>query len=300
MTIAAPELCRSALPGLPPGRPEVMGVLVMGVLNVTPDSFSDGGRFLDPAVAVAQGLALLAGGADILDIGGESTRPGAVPVPAAAEIARVVPVIAALRAAGVVAPISIDTRKAAVAEAAFTAGATILNDVSALTFDPALAGVAARAGVPVILMHAQGTPETMQVAPAYGDVVAEVAAFLAARVRAAAAAGIDPARIAIDPGIGFGKTIAHNLALLRAIPVLAGLGHPVLVGASRKRFVGVLGGAPGVPLPDGAARMPGSVAVALHAARTGARLLRVHDVAETVQALRLQAALEGRLEGGEA
>jgi dihydropteroate synthase len=275
-----------AFPGLPAGRPAVMGIL-----NVTPDSFSDGGRYLAPAAAVAHARAMIDAGADIIDVGGESTRPGAAPVPVPEEIARVTRVIAALRTAAPHVPLSIDTRKAAVAEAAFAAGATILNDVSALTWDPAMAGLAARAGVPVILMHAQGTPETMQNDPRYGDVVAEVRGWLAARVAAARAAGI--ARIAIDPGIGFGKTLAHNLALLRAIPALAALGHPVLIGASRKRFIGLLGGAPGAPLPDGAARMPGSVAVALHAARAGARILRVHDVAETVQALRLQAALTG-------
>ena len=271
-------------PGLPAGRPAVMGIL-----NVTPDSFSDGGRYLAPAAAVAHGRAMIDAGADIIDVGGESTRPGAAPVPVAEEIARVTLVIAALRTAAPHVPLSIDTRKAAVAEAAFVAGASILNDVSALTYDPAMAETAARAGVPVILTHAKGTPETMQDDPRYGDVVAEVRDSLAARVAAARAAGI--ARVAIDPGIGFGKTLAHNLALLRAIPTLAALGQPVLIGASRKRFIGTLGGAPGAPLPDGAARMPGSVAVALHAARAGARILRVHDVAETVQALRLQSAL---------
>ena len=273
-------------PGLPDRRPAVMGIL-----NVTPDSFSDGGRYLAPAAAVAHARAMIDAGADIIDVGGESTRPGASPVPVAEEIARVALVIAALRAAAPHVPLSIDTRKAAVAEAAFAAGATILNDVSALTHDPAMAGAAARAGVPVILMHAQGTPERMQADPRYGDVAAEVRDWLAARVAAARAAGI--ARVAVDPGIGFGKTVAHNLALLRAIPDLAALGHPVLIGASRKRFIGTLGGAPGAPLPDGVARMPGSVAVALYAARAGARILRVHDVAETVQALRVQAALTG-------
>jgi dihydropteroate synthase len=287
MIAAEPRFPPPAFPGLPADRPAVMGIV-----NVTPDSFSDGGRFLAPDAAVAHARALIDAGADILDIGGESTRPGARPVPEAEEIARVAVVIRTLRAGGVAVPISIDTRKAAVAEAAFAAGATILNDVSALTWDPRLAAVAAAARVPVILMHAQGTPETMQDDPRYDDVVAEVRDYLAARVAAAVAAGIDPSRIVIDPGIGFGKTIAHNLALLRAIPRLAALGHPVLIGASRKRFIGVLGSTTGAPLPDGAARMPGSVAVALFAARRGARILRVHDVAETVQALRLQAALE--------
>jgi dihydropteroate synthase len=287
MIAADPRFPQPAFPGLPADRPAVMGIV-----NVTPDSFSDGGRFLAPDAAVAHARALIDAGADILDIGGESTRPGARPVPEAEEIARVAVVIRTLRAGGVAVPISIDTRKAAVAEAAFAAGATILNDVSALTWDPRLAAVAAAARVPVILMHAQGTPETMQDDPRYDDVVAEVRDYLAARVAAAVAAGIDPSRIAIDPGIGFGKTIAHNLALLRAIPRLAALGHPVLIGASRKRFIGVLGSTTGAPLPDGAARMPGSVAVALFAARRGARILRVHDVAETVQALRLQDALE--------
>ncbi|MFN3642028.1 MAG: dihydropteroate synthase [Gemmobacter sp.] len=287
MTALHPASCAPALPGLPPDRPAIMGIL-----NVTPDSFSDGGAYLSPAAAVAHGRAMLEAGADIIDVGGESTRPFAAPVEAGEEIARTAFVIAALRASGVTAPISIDTRKAAVAEAAFEAGASILNDVTALTHDPAMASLAARRGVPVILMHAQGTPETMQIAPHYSDVVAEVAAYLAARIAAATAAGIDPARIAIDPGIGFGKTAAHNLALLRAIPTFAALGHPVLIGASRKGFVGAIGGFPGQPVPGGKARMPGSVAVALHAARAGARILRVHDVAETVQALRLQSAIE--------
>ncbi|MFN6977804.1 MAG: dihydropteroate synthase [Gemmobacter sp.] len=287
MTVPLPASRMPALPGLPTDRPAIMGIL-----NVTPDSFSDGGAYLSPAAAVAHGRAMLEAGADVIDVGGESTRPFAVPVPAGEEIARTAFVIAALRASGVTAPISIDTRKAAVAEAAFAAGASILNDVTALTHDPAMAPLAARRGVPVILMHAQGTPETMQIAPHYSDVVAEVAAYLAARIAAATAAGIDPARIVIDPGIGFGKTAAHNLALLRAIPTFAALGHPVLIGASRKGFVGTIGGPPGQPVPGGKARMPGSVAVALHAARAGARILRVHDVAETVQALRLQSAIE--------
>jgi dihydropteroate synthase len=285
MTALDPTRPSTGFPGLPAGRPAVMGIL-----NVTPDSFSDGGCYLALDAALAHARAMIDAGADIIDVGGESTRPGAAPVPVAEEIARVTPVIAALRAAAPHIPVSIDTRKAAVAEAALAAGATILNDVSALTYDPAMAATAARAGVPVILMHAQGTPETMQDDPRYDDVVAEVRDYLAARVAAARAADI--AHVAVDPGIGFGKTVAHNLALLRAIPLLAALGCPVLIGASRKRFIGTLGGAPGAPLPDGAARMPGSVAVALHAARAGARILRVHDVAETVQALRLQAALE--------
>ncbi len=264
----------------------------MGILNVTPDSFSDGGLYRTADAAVDHAFAMAAAGADIIDVGGESTRPGARPVPTAEEIGRVIPVLSALRARGLTVPISIDTRKSAVARAAFAEGAAILNDVSALTYDPAMAEAAARAGVAVILMHAQGTPETMQLAPAYGDVVAEVRDGLAARRAAAIAAGIDAARIALDPGIGFGKTLEHNLALLRNLPALAVLGAPLVVGASRKRFIGALGGPPGAPLPDGPARMPGSLAVALHAARHGARILRVHDVAETVQALRLQAALD--------
>lgn len=279
---ALPDARRSAadLLGLTPRRPRVMAIL-----NLTPDSFSDGGRLAGPEAAVAAARALAAD-ADLLDLGGESTRPGAEPVDPAVEIARVVPAIRAIRAAGLTLPISIDTRNAATARAALAAGADMVNDVSALTHDPDMVGVVADAGVPVVLMHAQGDPRTMQVNPSYGDVVAEVCDALAARVAAAEAAGIARDRIVIDPGIGFGKTLEHNLALLRGLGALKALGLPVLVGASRKGFIGTLSG---VPRP--ADRLAGSLAVALHAAGLGADLLRVHDAAETRQALALWAAL---------
>ena len=266
---------RAAFAGAALDRPRIMGIL-----NVTPDSFSDGGRYLDPVAAGAQVQRLLAEGADVLDIGGESTRPGAALVPEADEIARTVPVIAALRAGGMTTPISIDTRKASVARAALSAGADAVNDVSALTFDAALAGVVAVAGCPVILMHALATPATMQDDPRYGDVLLDVYDALALRIAAAVAAGIARDRIVIDPGIGFGKTVAHNLALVRGMSLFHGLGLPVMLGASRKRFIGSIGG-------EADARMPGSVAVALAGVRQGVQMLRVHDVAETRQALSL-------------
>jgi len=274
-------LPRPLLPGLPADRP-----LVMGILNVTPDSFSDGGTLGNVADAVARARAMVSAGADILDIGGESTRPGAAEVPVPEEIARTAPVIAAIRAAGITTPVSIDTRKAGVAEAALRAGADIINDVSALTWDPGLARIAAEAGVPVCLMHAQGTPQTMQADPRYGDVLAEVYEWLARRMDHAVAQGIAPGRILTDPGIGFGKTLRHNLTLLQGLALFHSLGAPVLLGASRKRFIGMLSG-----VDEAAQRMPGSVAVALHAAAQGAQVIRVHDVAETVQALALWRAL---------
>jgi dihydropteroate synthase len=237
---------------------------------------------------MARARRLLAEGADILDVGGESTRPGADPVPADEEIARVVPVIAALREEGVTAPISIDTRKAAVARAAFEAGADLFNDVSALTFDHEALALAAASGRTVCLMHAQGDPKTMQDAPHYDDVLLEVCDFLEARVAAAEAAGIHRSRILVDPGIGFGKTPAHNVALIRGLAALQGLGCAVLFGASRKRFIGALGNA-----PEPADRVPGSLAVALEALRQGAQVVRVHDVRETRQAIALWRALNG-------
>lgn len=270
---------RAALGGLTLDRPRIMGIL-----NVTPDSFSDGGRFLDPAAAVAQARAMAEAGAAILDVGGESTRPGADEVGAADEIARTAPVIGAVRRLGV--PVSIDTRKAAVAEAALAAGAGIVNDVAALGFDPALAGVVARAGVPVVLMHARGTPATMQDDPVYDDVLLDVYDFLAARIAAAEAAGIARERIVVDPGIGFGKTVAHNLALIRGLALFHGLGCPILLGASRKRFIGVVGGE-----AQADRRVAGSLAVALTGVGQGAQILRVHDVNETRQALALWQAI---------
>ena len=258
---------------------------VMGILNVTPDSFSDGGRWRTTEDAVQQGLALVAEGADILDIGGESTRPGAAEVPADEELQRVVPVIEALARQTPV-PISVDTRKSAVARAALAAGASIVNDVTALG-DPEMAAVVREAGAGVVLMHMRGTPETMQRAPQYTDVVEEVRACLAARIEAALAAGIGRGQILIDPGIGFGKTTAHNLALLGALEKFAELA-PVLVGASRKRFIGEITGAP----MDG--RLAGSLTVAVWSVMRGAAVLRVHDVAATCAAVRMAGALCGR------
>ena len=255
---------------------------LMGILNVTPDSFSDGGRFTNPAAALVQARAMQADGADLIDIGGESTRPGAAEVPVAEELRRTVPVIAALRAAMPDLAISIDTRKAEVARAALAAGAAIVNDVSALGFDPGMAAVVAGTGLPLILMHAQGAPVSMQDDPRYGDVLLDVYDALAGRIAVAEAAGIPRSRIVIDPGIGFGKTTAHNLALIRGVALFHGLGCPILIGASRKRFIGVIGGA---DAPD--ARMPGSVAVALACVAQGVQILRVHDVDETRQALAL-------------
>lgn len=269
---------RADFAGLSWGMPRLMGIL-----NVTPDSFSDGGRFVNPAAALAQVQAMH--GADILDIGGESTRPGAVLVDVAEETARTAPVIAAIRAAGITTPISIDTRKAGVVLAA---GADIVNDVSALTFDADMAAVVAGAACPVILMHAKGTPQTMQADPHYDDVLLDVYDWLSARVDAAVAAGIDRARIAIDPGIGFGKTLAHNLALLQRLSLFHALGCPVLLGASRKRFIGTIAAA-----PEPQARIPGSIAVALAGIAQGVQMIRVHDVAETRQAMQLWFAVHG-------
>ena len=260
---------------------------LMGILNVTPDSFSDGGQFEAPQAALDRALAMQVEGAQIIDIGGESTRPGATEVAIAAEIDRTAPVIAAIRAQSGV-PISIDTRKSAVGQAAVSAGATMINDVAAFTFDPALAYVAATAGVPVCVMHAQGSPENMQDDPAYEDVLLDVYDFLSARVDAAVAAGIPRNQIVIDPGIGFGKTVAHNLILLRGIALFHSLGCPILLGASRKRFISVIGG--GQTAHD---RVSGSVAVALFAARRGVQILRVHDIFATKQALDLEWAIGG-------
>jgi dihydropteroate synthase len=259
----------------------------MGILNVTPDSFSDGGLFLRPEAAVMQAR-MMAAGADIIDIGGESTRPGAAEVSADDEVARTAPVIAALRAGGLDCPLSIDTRKAAVAHAALAAGATWVNDVTALRFDPAMAGVVAAAGCPVVLMHSIATPETMQDDPWYDDVLLDVYDALAERVRLAEAAGIARERIAIDPGIGFGKTLQHNLTLLARLSLFHGLGLPVLLGASRKRFIGTI-----AEEGDAQRRMPGSLAVALAGVAQGAQMIRVHDVAETRQALSLWQAVMG-------
>lgn len=262
--------------------------LVMGIVNVTPDSFSDGGRYLDADAALSHARRLIADGADILDIGGESTRPGAAPVAEADELARTIPLITAIRAGSDV-PISIDTLKPAVARAAVAAGATMWNDVTALRGAPDAPDVAAELGCRVVLMHMLGEPGTMQNAPRYNDVVAEVEAFLLARAEVAMAAGAARDNIWLDPGIGFGKTLDHNLALLRALPRFVALGFPVLLGASRKRFIAAIDPA----AKDAGDRLGGSLAVALEGARTGVAAVRVHDVRETVQALAVQAAVGG-------
>ena len=258
----------------------------MGIVNVTPDSFSDGGRLGSVEAAVAHGLRLVEQGAALLDIGGESTRPGADPVSGTDEIARVVPVIEGLRArwAG---PISVDTMKPAVARAAVAAGATMWNDVAALDFAPDSLATAAELGCDVVLMHMKGEPRTMQTAPFYDDVVAEVTDWLAARAAAAVAAGVVRERIWLDPGIGFGKTTQHNLALTAHLDRLAALGFPILYGASRKRTIQSID----PTATDPTDRLGGSLALALEAARNGAAIIRVHDVRETVQALAVQAAV---------
>lgn len=245
---------------------------IMGVLNVTPDSFSDGGLYLDAGPAAARAQEMLAEGADMIDIGGESTRPGALPVDEREEIRRVAPVIRRLRRE-TGALISVDTNKSAVAAAALDEGADIVNDISALRFDPRLAAVVARERAALVLMHMQGAPDMMQDAPRYDDVVAEVRDFLAERLDAAAAAGIPAGRIIVDPGIGFGKTADHNLALIDGLGALAGLGRPVLVGVSRKAFLGRI-----LDRPVGE-RLEGTIAASVLAADRGAHVLRVHDVA---------------------
>lgn len=273
---------RPAIAGLAMDRPRIMGIL-----NVTPDSFSDGGDHADPASATARALAMQSDGAEIIDIGGESTRPGAVTVPNAEEIRRTAPVIAAIRAQSAVA-ISVDTRKADVAQAAIAAGASMVNDVAAFSHDPALAQVTADAGLPVCLMHAQGDPATMQNDPRYDDVLLDVYDFLAARIALAEAAGIAREQIVIDPGIGFGKTQDHNLTLLKNLSLFHALGCPILLGASRKRFIGTIGGG-----QDAKDRVAGSVSVALHAVSQGVQFLRVHDTFATKQALALWSAING-------
>lgn len=258
---------------------------IMGILNVTPDSFSDGGRYVAADAAIARGRALVAEGADIVDVGGESTRPGAAPVPADEEARRVVPVVRTLARETQVL-ISVDTMKAEVAREALAAGAHIINDVSALTADPGMAELARGEGAGVVLMHMQGTPRTMQDDPRYADVVGEVAAYLGQRVEALREQGLDPAALAVDPGIGFGKTAAHNLQLLKGLPQLAALGRPVVVGLSRKRFIGVVTGA---TVDD---RLAGSLAGLVYAALRGGHVFRVHDVKASRQALDLVRALE--------
>ena len=256
----------------------------MGVLNVTPDSFSDGGAYPDADAAIQAGLAMARDGADILDIGGESTRPGADPIAPDAEAARVIPVIRGLVAHGL--RVSIDTRNATTMAAALDAGAVIVNDVTALTHDPAAAPLVAERGCPVILMHMRGTPATMNAEARYTDVAGEVLSELATRIAAAEAAGIARAHIAIDPGIGFAKLAPHSVALLRRLRDLTVLGCPLVVGVSRKSFLGRIGNE-----PDPSRRLPASLAAALFALDRGASILRVHDVAETAQALRVWQAL---------
>ena len=258
--------------------------LVMGIINVTPDSFFDGGQRYDTAKAVADGLAMVASGADVLDVGGESTRPGAEPVSEEEEMARVLPVVHGLRRETQI-PISVDTYKSSVARAALGAGADIVNDVSALRFDAAMAPLVAAENVPLVLMHMQGTPQTMQNDPRYGDVVREVRDFLAAQMFEAMDAGIAQEQIVLDPGIGFGKTLDHNLQLLRSLPALAALGRPLLVGVSRKGFIGRI-----LNL-DPAERLEGSLAAAAAAVMAGANIVRVHDVRETLRAVRVADAI---------
>jgi dihydropteroate synthase len=254
---------------------------VMGIVNVTPDSFSDGGRYLDPDAAVAHGLRLAGEGAAILDVGGESTRAGADPVPAREELRRVLPVVEALARAR--RRVSIDTTKLEVARAAIGAGATILNDVSALRFAPELAGVVADAGVDCCLMHMLGEPRTMQQDPRYDDVVSDVRAFLEERLAFAVAEGVAEERVWLDPGIGFGKTVEHNLELLRRLDEIVAIGRPVVVGSSRKSFLGKLAG-------DRAERLPGTIATNVLALERGASIFRVHDVGPVADALQVAAA----------
>ena len=261
---------------------------VMGVVNVTPDSFSDGGRFLDAADAVAQGLRLAAEGADIIDVGGESTRPFAEEVWAEEEIRRVVPVIAEL-AGRIRIPISIDTTKAAVARRALEAGAAMVNDIAALRFDPGLAGVAAEFGVPLILMHMRGEPRTMQMTPRYDDLVGEIYSFLQDAAAAAERQGIPRSRVIVDPGIGFGKTPEHNLQLIRRLPEFAGLDLPLLVGPSRKSFIRKLVKPEGEKdvSPDLPAVETGTQAAVAASIFNGAHIVRVHDVANTMATVKV-------------
>ncbi len=291
--IAAADAPPEVLARLTAPRQPIAGVTldqprIMGILNVTPDSFSDGGLFAGAEAALAQAGLMVREGADILDIGGESTRPGAAPVPAAEEIARTAPVIAALRSGGCMTPVSIDTRKADVAAAALDAGADMVNDVTALAHDAALGPVAAARGAPICLMHMQGDPATMQDDPRYDDVLLDIYDFLEARIQAAEAAGLQRANILVDPGIGFGKTLQHNLSVIERISLYHALGTGLLLGVSRKRFIGTISGA-----TEPRARMPGSVAVALWGAGQGVQVLRVHDVGETRQALSLHQAVNG-------
>ena len=260
---------------------------VMGILNVTPDSFSDGGRFLEPSAALDHAVAMAGDGADFIDIGAESTRPGSRSIPAREQLARLLPVLRAVRKR-VKVPVSIDTASATVAQAAIREGADVVNDVSALAGDRRMAAVVARAGAPCILMHMKGRPLTMQKSPEYSDLMAEVTGFLAAALERGEAAGIERAQMLVDPGIGFGKTVAHNLEILRRLAELESLGAPIVVGPSRKRFVGAVSDAP----PG--ERLEGTIAACVVAATNGANVLRVHDVKPVVKALKLADAIELR------
>jgi len=267
--------------------------LVMGILNVTPDSFSDGGRFRDLEAAVAHGKRMIADGADLIDVGGESSRPGSCPVPVEEELSRVIPVVDRLvKEAGAV--VSIDTTKARVAAEAVAAGAVVVNDISALRFDPRMADVVAHTKAGIVLMHMQGDPKTMQADPRYGDVVGEIAAFLRDRGAAAMKAGVRAEGIVYDPGIGFGKTVDHNLEILRRLPEFASLDRPILVGPSRKAFIGkVLGDLPA------ADRLEGTAAAVALAVAGGAAIVRVHDVMEMVRVARMaEAVARGPNAGG--
>ncbi len=258
----------------------------MGVLNVTPDSFSDGGEFLDPERAAARAAAMLDEGAQIIDVGGESTRPGSDPVSPEEELRRVLPVIRAILSTRSEAVISIDTYRAATAGAALEAGAGMVNDVTALGKDPEIAAVVADAGCPVVLMHMQGEPKSMQENPRYDDVVREVRDFLAERAEYAEDAGVEPENITLDPGIGFGKTLEHNLALLNYLDAIVDLGYSVLVGASRKSFIGRISGT-----EEASKRVPGTVAANVLAYERGASIFRAHDVRANREALEVAAAI---------
>ena len=291
--VPASDVPTDVLERLTAQRPEIAGLAfdaprVMGILNVTPDSFSDGGLHHAPDAALIRARAMVREGAVIIDVGGESTRPGARNVALDEEISRTAPVIRSIRSESGV-PISIDTRKTPVARAAYEAGATLVNDVAGFAFDPGLAPFCAETGLPVCVMHAQGTPEIMQQDPRYDNVALDIYDYLAERVETLVALGIPRTQIITDPGIGFGKTMEHNLMLLRNLSLFHGLGCPILLGASRKRFIGEIGGT-----PEAADRAPGSVAVALAGVAQGVQVLRVHDVRETVAALRLwRAATQG-------
>ncbi|SIS79093.1 Dihydropteroate synthase [Roseivivax lentus] len=287
---ALPETCRAALtrPRAPIAGVTLERPRIMGILNATPDSFSDGGAFDRIDAARAHAAAMTDAGADFIDIGGESTRPGAQEIAPETEAARVLPLIRELSATG--RPVvSVDTRKAGVARAALEAGARLLNDVSGLDFDAGMAPLAAERGAPICVMHSQGRPETMQDAPRYDDVTLDVYDHLAARIDRLTALGLPRDRIVIDPGIGFGKTVGHNLELLRNLAVFHGLGCPVLLGVSRKGFIGAISGE-----TEARRRAPGSIAAALAGISQGAQILRVHDVAETAQALALWEAIRGQ------